>query len=84
METGQRIATTLDKERIGSVATSAFAQVCQADAVLLFSLVDGELVHTSTRGAEEELEIALLAALREAVITGAAVMTPPGGRSAST
>jgi two-component system cell cycle response regulator len=80
LETGQRIATTLDKERIGSVATSAFAQVCQADAVLLFSLVEGELVHTSTRGAEEDLEIALLAALREPVITGANDV-PPGGRA---
>src|SRR5882724_4598395 len=36
LETGQRIATTLDRERISSVATQAFAQVCRADAALLY------------------------------------------------
>jgi diguanylate cyclase (GGDEF)-like protein len=35
LETGQRIATTLDKERLLSTACSSFAQVTRADAVLL-------------------------------------------------
>jgi len=35
LETGQRIATTLDKERLLATACSSFAQVTRADAVLL-------------------------------------------------
>ena len=35
LETGQRIATTLDKERLMATACSSFAQVTRADAVLL-------------------------------------------------
>ncbi len=35
METGQRIATTLDKDRLLATACSSFAQVTRADAVLL-------------------------------------------------
>jgi diguanylate cyclase (GGDEF)-like protein len=80
LETGQRIATTLDKERLAQVATGAFAQVCSADAVLLFNRQDGELAHIGSRGVSEEHEIALVASLREAV-AGASVDTGPQGRA---
>jgi two-component system cell cycle response regulator len=36
LETGQRIATTLEKERLVTTACSSFAQVTGAEAVLLF------------------------------------------------
>jgi two-component system, cell cycle response regulator len=80
LETGQRIATTLDKERINAVATGAFAQVCSADAVLMFGRHEGELMHTGSRGVSDEHEVALVASLREAV-AGAAVDAGPQGRA---
>jgi two-component system cell cycle response regulator len=36
LETAQRIATTLDRERLGATASTAFAQVTSAKAVLLY------------------------------------------------
>jgi diguanylate cyclase (GGDEF)-like protein len=80
LETGQRIATTLDRERLSSVATGAFAQVCAADAVLLFTKQESELVHAGSRGVTEGREVSLVAALREAV-AGAATEAGPKGRA---
>jgi len=64
LETGQRIATTLDKERLLSTACSSFAQVTLAEAVLLFiRQSSGEFrvegLHGIDRGAEGEYETAV-------------------------
>lgn len=71
LETGQRIATTLDKERLLATACSSFAQVTQADAILLFiRQSSGEFrvegLHGIERGAEVEHTSALHRALDEA------------------
>ncbi len=57
LETGQRIATTLDKERLLLTACSSFAQVTRADAVLLLIRQSSgdfrvEGLHGIERGAE--------------------------------
>jgi len=57
METGQRIATTLDKERLLATACSSFAQVTRADAVLLHTRQSSgefrlEGLHGINRGSE--------------------------------
>ena len=72
LETGQRIATTLDRDRLISTTTQAFAQVCEADAVLLFTRQDGNLEHIGSFGVAGAEEDDLVIALKEAVITGAA------------
>jgi diguanylate cyclase (GGDEF)-like protein len=55
METGQRIATTLEKERLVPTACSSFAQVTGADAVLLFlRQSSGEFRIEGMHGIEEK------------------------------
>jgi two-component system cell cycle response regulator len=81
LETGHRIATTLDKERVASIATQAFQQMCAADAALLFvRQADGQLQHAGSAGVkgDEERELSLL--LREP-LTGALPDVGPHGRS---
>jgi two-component system cell cycle response regulator len=80
LETGQRIATTLDKERIAHISTQAFHQVCRCDAALLFvKQNDGTLSHSGSSGLKEPAEEVLAAALKEP-ITGSLPDTEVGGR----
>jgi two-component system, cell cycle response regulator len=59
LETGQRIATTLERERLTSTTATAFAQATGASAVLLYLRQGGELRLESAEGiaAEERLHI---------------------------
>lgn len=71
LETGQRIATTLDKERLLATACSSFAQVTRADAVLLLiRQSSGEFrvegVAGIQRGAESEYHSAIQGTLERA------------------
>lgn len=81
LETGQRIATTLDRERISLVATQAFHQVCGCDAALLFTRQgDGTLSHAGSAGTKEDEEVALAAVLKEP-LTGSLANAGAAGRS---
>jgi two-component system cell cycle response regulator len=68
LETGQRIATTLDKERLLATACSSFAQVARAEAVLLYiRQSSGEFrvegLHGIERGSEAPYAFAVQSAL---------------------
>ena len=81
LETGQRIATTLDRERLTLVATQAFQQVCQCDAALLFvRQSDGTWTHSGSAGVKEEEEIALASSLKEPLL-GSLANTGAQGRT---
>jgi diguanylate cyclase (GGDEF)-like protein len=84
LETGQRIATTLDKERLLSTACSSFSQVAAADAVLLYIRqgsgefrLDG--LHGIERGSEGPFTAALAPALDEQASSAVSVddLPPP-------
>ncbi|MBK7860633.1 MAG: diguanylate cyclase [Archangiaceae bacterium] len=79
LETGQRIATTLDRERIAGLATQAFAQVCRCEAALLFvKQSDGTLTHTGSSGLSGAEEETFAALLREPVTGALADLATPG------
>jgi two-component system, cell cycle response regulator len=79
LETGQRMATTLDRERLAATATQAFAQVCGADGALLFMRQDDGFGHAGSHGVPGDEDLALAAALKEAV-TGSTLDAGPNGR----
>lgn len=72
LEASQRIATTLDKEKLVATATQAFAQVCRADAALLFTPHDGAMECAGSHGVATEQVAGLTSALTEAVMANAA------------
>lgn len=54
LETGQRLATTLDRERLSHVALSSFAQVTHAQGVLLYSrLAQGNVTQEGMFGLDD-------------------------------
>src|SRR5579863_620101 len=60
LETGQQIATTLEKDRLIPIAVSAFAQVTQANAVMLYLRAnDGAFTFSGTHGLSEDGERSL-------------------------
>lgn len=60
LETGQRIATTLDRERLVSTASGSFSQAAHADAVLLYvRQASGEPRLEGSQGLTEEEEKAI-------------------------
>ena len=66
LETGQRIATTLDRAKLLDTTLSAFAQHAGAHAVLLFARdTEGELQHVGSSGVSEDAAPALVLALQE-------------------
>jgi two-component system, cell cycle response regulator len=50
LEAGQRIATTLDRDKLFEATGPAFASMCAADAVAVFSQEDGALELVATTG----------------------------------
>jgi two-component system cell cycle response regulator len=54
LETGQRIATTLERDRLTSIATAAFAQVTAAGAVLLYLKHGNDLRLETAEGLDPE------------------------------
>ncbi|MFO0596099.1 MAG: diguanylate cyclase [Myxococcaceae bacterium] len=72
LEAGQRIATTLDRERLSEVTTTAFRTMCRADAVAVFARDQQGQLDLMTFGGFGELERSAvegptLSAVREAV-----------------
>jgi diguanylate cyclase (GGDEF)-like protein len=71
LEAGQRIATTLDREKVIDVAASAFQSICGAQAVAIFRRDGEQLELTGTHGfgdrSRDELEAAFVAPVRETV-----------------
>lgn len=71
LEAGQRIALTLDRERLIESAGAAFHSSCGADAVVVATREDGVLTVAGTygveEGAQEKLRNAALEPLRKAV-----------------
>ncbi len=65
VETGQRIATTLDRERLTGTSLSAFAQTCHPDAMAVFFKTGAELKLERTQGVDEPAAAALEAKLSE-------------------
>ncbi len=63
LEAGQRIATTLDRERLIDVAASAFLGMCGAQAVAIFSSDAGQLRLSGAQGFGERPHDELVAAL---------------------
>lgn len=72
LEAGQRIATTLDREKVIEVAGAAFQALCGAQAVAIFRRDGEQLELSGTQGFGErprdELEDALVAPVRETVL----------------
>ncbi len=63
VEAGQRLLTVLDRGRLGSAAASAFVQLCQADAALVWTRgPKGELRHEAAEGVPGEFLAPLQAA----------------------
>jgi two-component system, cell cycle response regulator len=54
LEAGQRIATTIDRERFADVAGAAFAKHCRADVVAVFAHTDSELKLEGLTGGDDE------------------------------
>ncbi len=84
IETGQRIATTLDKDRLFSTAVTSFAQTTGASAVLLFvRLSPGEYRVEGSQGLEKDVERAVADFVRARLKEGADAPIPlesiPGG-----
>jgi len=80
LETGQRIATTLDKDHIAGVATQAFQHVCgSASAMLFVRQSDGTASLTGSSGLTEDQE-SLFAQLLKEPVTGAMSEAEATGR----
>ncbi len=69
METGQRIATTLDRERLHAVASASFAQVCNADAATFVLKEDANIRFAGTHELAEELIVDLQKRLKDPLLT---------------
>lgn len=79
LEAGQRIATTLDREQLNQITTSAFQSMCLADAVAVFTKDNDALQLTAWRGFGDVERSAVEAHSLEAVRTRAATLEPAGG-----
>jgi two-component system, cell cycle response regulator len=72
IETGQRIATTLDKDRLFSTAVTSFAQTTGASGVLLFvRLAPGEYRVEGSQGLDKDVERAVADFVRARLKEGA-------------
>lgn len=79
LEAGQRIATTLDREQLNQITTSAFQSMCLADAVAVFSK-DSEALQLSAWHGFGDVERSVVEAHSlEAVRTRAATLEAAGG-----
>ncbi len=84
IETGQRIATTLDKDRLFSTAVTSFAQITGASAVLLYvRLAAGEYRVEGSQGLDSDAERPIADFVRARLQEGADAPIPlegiPGG-----
>ena len=73
LEAGQRIATTLERDKLFEATASAFQSMCTADAVVVFTKEGDQIELASFQGfgdvTREPVELKTLTAVREAVGT---------------
>lgn len=72
MEAGQRIATTLDREKLLAEAGSSFLSLCGAQAVAIFTQAEAGLEVATLAGVPEDEDDAVRAAVRGPVLEAAA------------
>ena len=79
LETGQRIATTLERDRLTSIAAAAFAQVTAAGAVLLYLKHGSEFRLESAEGLDSEDRLKVDALIGAADLTEMRKVGPAAG-----
>jgi len=78
LEAGQRIATTLDRERLVETATSGFLALCVADATALFTREQDTLNLAGWAGVPEDERAALSQAVTPQVLAALSEMNRAG------
>ncbi|MBL8951197.1 MAG: diguanylate cyclase [Myxococcaceae bacterium] len=80
LETGQRIATTLDRDRIAQVAAQAFQHMCASAGAMLFVRQSDGTVSLSGGAGLSDDEQAVFGTLLKEPVTGALSDAGPSGR----